>query len=315
VPAAPRPGERLLDTTLRAGPNLVTVLARNAAGESPAETVRIVYQPPTRATVDPALYVLCIGVSEYDDPAINQQSPIFFAANDAERLALFYESQKDKIAKKVVVKRLKNDAATRSGILAALDALSRQVEPEDRVIVFFSGHGFYIEDEFFFAPNDVVLRDLAKTGLNAKTILQTLSSLQCDDVVLMLDHCYSGGINLKIADAERTRGRDYRNEQGRRLREANLFTLTASMPDQPSFEHATWQQGAFTYALLEALRGKNAAPGNTPYVSLVQAQGYLLDRVPALLKSVGLPRQIPKLYYPPTIDDLVPRNLHIARIR
>ena len=86
------------------------------------------------------------------------------------------------------------------------------------------------------------------------------------------------------------------------------------MPDQPSYEHAAWRHGAFTYALLEALGGK-AAGGGDGFVNLAQTQSYLLTRVPALLQSVGLPRQVPKLFYPPTIDDLVPRNLHIARTR
>jgi uncharacterized caspase-like protein len=317
VPAAPQPGERLLEAVLRPGPNRITVVARNAAGESPPETITVVHEPPdgrSAAAADPTLHVLAIGVSEYDDPAINQQSPIFFAANDAARVADFYQAQQGKLVKKVVVQRFQDREATRARILAALGALKEQVRPGDRVIVFLSGHGFYVGSDFFFAPHDTVLRDLAKTALNAGGMLETLSGLPCDDVILMMDHCYSGGVNLQLIEGDRSRGRDVRNEQGRRLREASLFTLTASMPDQPSYEHAAWRHGAFTYALLEALGGK-AAGGGDGFVNLAQTQSYLLTRVPALLQSVGLPRQVPKLFYPPTIDDLVPRNLHIARTR
>lgn len=313
VPAGDQPGERIVEAALRVGVNQVSVVARSAAGESAPENVQIVYEPPTRTLPDPTLYVLAVGISRYKDPAIGERSPLYFAANDAERIAAFYQGQQGKLAKTVVVKRLKDAEATRSGITAALAALAGPVRPGDRVIVFLSGHGFYLDDDFFFAPHDTVLSDLAGTGLNVGDLLKTLAGLPCDDVVLMLDHCYSGGINLKLADAESSRGRDLRNEQGRRLREANLFTLTASMYDQPSFEHASWQHGAFTYALLEALGGKAAS--GAPTVSLSAAQSYLLDRVPALLASVGLSGQIPKLYYPPTIDDLVPRNLPIARVK
>ena len=308
------PDERILDADLRLGVNTLIVIARNDAGESQPAVVTVTYAPPIPPKQTRDLYLLCVGVAKYEEGAINEKSPLSWPDSDAANIGDFYARQEASgLFDHVHVKVLKNEAGTRAAIQQELDGIKSQIKPDDMLIFFLSGHGFYNDDGFFFAPYDLRRSDVSHTGMAWSGVLKDIVDLPCNDILLLVDHCYSGGVNLEVANMESERGWNPHNEQLRQLREANLFTLTASMPDQESWEDDGWKDGAFTYALLEALRGK--AKPTDGYVTLAGVQDYLLTRVPELVKAanVGAVQQ-PKLFYAPTIPDIVPRQLHVAKM-
>jgi WD40 repeat protein len=307
--------ERWVETTpLRPGENRVCVTARNAAGESVPLLLAIRYQTPTPgAPRQRVLHLIAVGVSTYADPQIQEQSPLRYSARDAQQIVAFYKTQQGKLFDRVAAQLLVNQDATRDKIEAALTRIERDAQPGDMVALFVSGHGFHLGESYYFAPSDVILSDIQRTGLRWADLMDRLARLKCEDVILLLDHCYSGGIGRELYQKER--GFDARNDEARVLSEANLFTLTSCLPSQECYEHASWNNGAFTYALLEALNGKatpNPDSGNA--LTLDRVRDYVARRVPQLVKAQGFPLQQPRLFYPTNVGDDVLATIRLARV-
>src|SRR4051794_39069335 len=66
---------------------------------------------------------------------------------------------------------LKNEEATKSKIIQAMDTLAGAVaqDPEATVLVYYSGHGWlHREGRYFLIPHDAIPRALASTALPAE---------------------------------------------------------------------------------------------------------------------------------------------------
>jgi hypothetical protein len=88
-------------------------------------------------------------------------------------------------------------------------------------------------------------------------------------VLVLLDACRSGGA---IASADRS--------LRAMLTAPNVTVLTSSTAGEASVEHADWENGAFTEALLEALR--EADYDGDALIRISDLSRYLAERVPAL---------------------------------
>src|SRR5205823_523730 len=104
---------------------------------------------------------ICVGVSRYRDHAIDLR----FAQRDAAILAEQLNRQRG-LYRGAEVGALTDEAATASGVRAALDRLAAQATREDTVIVFLSGHGWRAPDQrFYFATHEVDRSAIEATAL------------------------------------------------------------------------------------------------------------------------------------------------------
>ncbi|HEY3330699.1 MAG TPA: caspase family protein [Capsulimonadaceae bacterium] len=311
VIAGPSASERIVTAQLTPGDNVISVVASSPAGDSAPVSVVVTYVPPREIAQPRRLYVLAVGVSKYKSDAINQDAPLSWPDRDATKIADFYRMQGGgKLADSVTVSLLTNEQASQGRIRSELTKIKAAIAPNDIVILFLSGHGIYNKTGFYFAPWDVQLSALDSSGLSWGSILQDLVNFPCRDVLVMLDHCFSGGVDVELMKVEANRGWDPQNEVLRGFRDANIFTLTASMPNEESFEADAWNGGAFTHAILDGFKQLRPSDG---IVKLTQLQDYLIDAVPDLIHKVDPHvNQQPKLFYPPTIPDIVARRLGVA---
>jgi len=133
-------------------------------------------------------YALIMGVNEYQDPNItNLDNPI----QDAER---FYN---------VIVNRytfnpediifLKNP--TRMDMIMALDDYSRKVTPDDNLLIFYAGHGFWEEKTGvgYWLPSDASKSNSVNWFRNS-TLRDFIGSIQSKHTMLIADACFSGAI-------------------------------------------------------------------------------------------------------------------------
>lgn len=114
------------------------------------------------------------------------------------------------------------------------------LEPGDNFWFFFSGHGVRYQDRDYLMPCDGNPRAVEHTGIPVNYITERLRRCGADNVVLFLDACRSQGekSGLGIGSEE---------HQG-------VITISSCAPAEKSYEIEELQQGAFTYALLEALQ-------------------------------------------------------------
>jgi len=97
--------------------------------------------------------------------------------------------------------------ATDDQILARLtEYLHRKFEPQDQLLIFFSGHGYFDPDlgRGFLVPANALLvnDDIGHRSLLAhETIMDYVNRIPAKHVVLMLDACFAGTLDRKIADS------------------------------------------------------------------------------------------------------------------
>jgi tetratricopeptide (TPR) repeat protein len=92
-------------------------------------------------------------------------------------------------------------------ILAKLtEYLHRKFEPQDQLLIFFSGHGYFDPDlgKGFLVPANALLvkDDIGHRSLLAhETIMGYVNRIPAKHVVLVLDACFAGTLDRRIADS------------------------------------------------------------------------------------------------------------------
>jgi tetratricopeptide (TPR) repeat protein len=103
------------------------------------------------------------------------------------------------------VDELKNP--TEDQILRKLrEYLSRRFDPQDQLMIVFSGHGYFDDDlgQGFIAPADALAvdDDLGhRTLLAHETIMNYVNRIPSKHVLLVIDACFAGTLDRRIADA------------------------------------------------------------------------------------------------------------------
>jgi Caspase domain len=96
--------------------------------------------------------------------------------------------------------------ATDDQILAKLtEYLHRSFQPQDQLLIFFSGHGYFDPDlrKGFIVPANAlrVPDDVGHRSLLAhETIMDYVNRIPSQHVVLVLDACFAGALDRRIAD-------------------------------------------------------------------------------------------------------------------
>jgi TPR repeat protein len=97
--------------------------------------------------------------------------------------------------------------ATDDQVLAKLtEYLHRKFEPQDQLLIMFSGHGYFDPDlgkGFLVPANAQLIKDDVghRTLLAHETIMGYVNRIPAKHVVLVLDACFAGTLDRKIADS------------------------------------------------------------------------------------------------------------------
>ena len=253
------------------------------------EAMRAV-QLRTRSSVAPGarLHLLTVGISDYGKLAGHLR--LKYAHQDAYDVASAIVSTQNGLYASVVPQVLQDDEATKAGIFRALETLRQGMaageQGRDLAVVHFSGHGAMIDDSFYLLPHGVDARDrvgIAASGLAIEELKKKLRQLgEHGRVLVLLDACRSGaatddGIDVTVNAATLRTA----------LATANVTVLTSSEAGQLSREDPAWGNGAFTEALLDALR--RADDDRNGLISVTELINYLATHVPRLTGNAQTP--------------------------
>jgi hypothetical protein len=132
-------------------------------------------------------YSLIIGIDEYS----GEWPPLKNAVNDAKGVA-------DLLSGKYTfqyMKTLYNKEATRDNILKEFEFLLQKVKENDNVLIYYSGHGEYIQnmDKGFWVPFDASSKSISGYISN-EDIRSFLTGIHSKHTLLVTDACFSGDI-------------------------------------------------------------------------------------------------------------------------
>lgn len=157
---------------------------------------------------------------------------------------------------------LLNREATRDRITGELgDRLYPRLKPEDRVLIYFAGHGVTVgrgESAMgYLMPWEGDNERRMATGIAMSELQRIFSLYPAKHVMFVADACYSGlALSTRSTGLPTTLSDYLRQVTRKRVR----LALTAGAADQEAHE---WQgQGLFTYFFVEALRGQGDSNGD-----------------------------------------------------
>lgn len=300
---------------LSAGNNKIQVSCFNVKGiESLKETVEIFYKPETM--VKPDLYIISMSVSEYKDKRYNLQ----YAVKDGKDIANLLNSQSVQLEKynKIYIDTLFNANATRQNFFYLKKKLLGS-SVNDQVIVFVSGHGLLNKDmDFYFATYDIDFSHPEKHGISFDDLESLLDSIPARKKLLMMDACHSGEVdkdestemfaskvessaditfrgsikeyNFKGVDTSIIKSGMKLNNSFELMQElfagldkgTGTIVISAAAGKGYALESAKWNNGVFTYSIINGLKNKAADKNKDGFVSISELKDYSIKQVELL---------------------------------
>lgn len=177
-------------------------------------------------TMNARTYVMCVGVSSYADSDKNLSQ----TTKDTKA----FKSVMDNHTKDITI--LTSKYANRENVLEKLRAISNRAQKGDKILFFFSGHGY---------PGGIAVYD--KT-INYQEINDILAKSDASAKICFVDACHAGSVS------------NVKDKVYKAPSSGNIIYMMSSRADEYSIEHPWVGHGFFTQALLKGLRGK--ADGN-----------------------------------------------------
>lgn len=195
----------------------------------------------------PALRIFAVGISEY--PAADLQN-LNYAAKDAQDFVQAVSQSNLQMYSSTHSVVILNHDATTSKIKDSLTEFCNDVNQDDVVMLFFSGHGYNENDDQYFVTYDVSAAEKSYNGLAFSFIRKRMLDMvnkHCH-VIVFMDACHSGAM-AGTKDAE-TKGIIWAMP--------GVIGYYSSTSAEKSAELENLENGVFTHALLEAINGKIA---------------------------------------------------------
>lgn len=282
-------GERhvIVQLPLAVGQNWIEVTPVDSAGIAGTTTrFRTIY----KAEAESDLYVVAVGVSDYDDDNLDLQ----FAAKDAQDIIKTVEA---KSTGKVHTLLLTDKEMSGKADLEKVSTFLANAKDDDRVVLYIAGHGNLDSKlEYYFAPAGFDSERIRSTGISMKALTNTLQSTKARHRLLLLDTCHSGSVGesdmdkLAAAGMELPPGVRAVHARGMRVKKTvskltetqtkrymeDIFAgspeyrginiVSASAGAEFAMESGEWNNGVFSYAIMKTLNEAESADINNDKV-------------------------------------------------
>ncbi len=286
----------------------VRLTVRDSEGLAATASAQLIVKANPELVPIQSVWALLIGITDYEEVP-----DLSYASKDATALADWLAShgvEPDHI-------RLLTDTAgahsldggedltvqpaTLVNVRAALGWLRQVAQPDDLVLIHFSGHGYQGADDNldeadsldeFFVLHDTRASAKDDTALRDDEFGRFLDRIASEHVLVFFDSCYSGGLSRSLVPGARATG-DVSDVFGDFQLEGRLV-LSASQESQDAFESPQLEHGVLTHFLLEGLAGSADLNGDG-YVTAWELFGYVREEVPPFVEAERGETQIPQL--------------------
>ena len=277
---------RNIPITLSNGKNNIEITAENEIGiESYAENIILINQNKARAK----LYLIGIGADQYAYSAI-QNKNLKYPAKDVSDLAVLFKAQHN-LYDEVDTILLKHKEVTLANILK-LKSILQQTEINDRVIIFYAGHGVRDQDKnLFLGTYNMDFTKPSQNGLTFDMLENLLDDIPARSKILVVDACYAGTTDKDDLTMAEHAGKNKTIKSlanpylsiGNQLDEifvdiskhTGTTILASTKASEKAIEGDFWNNSAFVYCLLKGLETKTADFDKDGIIKLSELQQYL----------------------------------------
>lgn len=301
-----------IDIPLNAGPNSIYAWAEDEKGY---RSNFIEFKATGEFADSGKWYFVGIGVSQYKDSSQNLK----YADKDIRDIAKFLAREYPGI----FIDTLFNENVTAANIQALKQRL-KSTQPDDKVLVSFSGHGLLDEDKkFWFATHDINFNEPAQNGFSMNAITGLLEDIPARYRMITLDACHSGDVVAGFTTPTKTeiiaavteekstvKGNIVINRKKENNASASLllksmqliFTdqlsntginlIAASSGTEYALEGEKWNNGVFTYALINGWNFAARKESSYDQIHYRDLKQYLQKRVTELTGGQQTPNTV-----------------------
>ncbi len=240
---------------------------------------------------DATLHLIVVGINEYQ----NKSMSLNYAMADATAFKEEVEKDAKTILGNIKTYFVTNNTADKAGITDAFKQVQQNAKAPDVFIFYYAGHGVIGKDkEFYLVPTDVsdlknVQTELEQKGIASKLLQQYAIDIQAQKQLFILDACQSAGAFEKLLSNDG----DQQKSIAVVSRSTGTHWMAASGAMQYANEFSSLGHGAFTYVLLQALKGEAAS---NKMITVNGLKSFLQIQVPLLMKKYNGAAQYPASY-------------------
>jgi len=194
---------------------------------------------------------------------------------------------------------LTDSSATKSAVQSAIQTMASNADSDDVCVFFFSGHGTTGSDVYPYDESDGYDEYLCTynfANIRDDELGDWIDALPTDKYAIFIDTCYSGG-NIKDLDdgikvkgiglVQPAPGDGFASDLVEMISTKDLddngcgVVLTACDDDESSWETSYFENGVFTYYLVEGIVGLTADTSGNDWVSAEESYTYTNPRATA----------------------------------
>jgi Caspase domain len=206
---------------------------------------------------------------------------------------------------------LVDTAASRKGILTALDELAQRASEDATVTIFYSGHGIVdAHQTYYLTTTDTKLGGVPgnrtivdNSAISQQELLEKLRALKAKRVLLLFNACHSGEVSpvLDVDGAPFTGQNPPSNTTAAALATGSGRVIITACREQQYAFIGDGEQTIFTQALLEGLRGEGVSSRGgyisafDLYTYVYYAVGEAVQQLPEALRAKYGDTQEPEL--------------------
>jgi uncharacterized caspase-like protein len=229
-------------------------------------------------------YAIVIGVGQFREKV----TPLRYAAKDARDFYTYLTHNKGANFKKENVILLTDAAATRANIAQALERVRAQAQTEDLVLLYFSSHGTppNIYGSVHVVTYDSVVKPrhaIWDSSVTDEMLRDFIQGVRAKRLIVIMDTCYSNGAYNQVEGFLPTGGKslggedeaygvsksmakrllgakdlvlvdEFSRSTGRKQQGWGRVLLSASGPEERSWESETLKNSFFTHYFLDGLK-------------------------------------------------------------
>lgn len=199
--------------------------------------------------------IISVGINKY---ASKEFPDLSKSCNDAAAMFETFKniSNLDMDQKRSILLTSNTTNVTKINILEALHTICEQVNFDEKLIFYYSGHGHRIGEANYIVPFGLIDAE-HENLINIEELINIIEQSNAKHKLIILDSCFSGMIEN---GAKSISEYNYKNINDYISKSKSLSIITSSGKDEPSFEKSpSTNYSLFTSYVLHALEGKPEA--------------------------------------------------------
>lgn len=298
--------KRTLSIPISSGTNKIQFSALDKSGNESFRNTFII--KGAENLIKPNLYFVGLGCSEYTQ----QQYNLTYAAKDINDLnTALKTSGKFKTVNSLLL--INKDLSRES--VATIKQFLMQSKPNDQVILFYAGHGVLDKNyNYYLTPSNTDFSAPEATAIPYEWIESQLDSIPAYRKLLLIDACHSGELDKddllaytasqannnkdikfrKVGSTQYTYSSNTAFELSKELfmdlrRGTGTTVISSSGGLEFAMEGKNWNNGLFTYCLLNGVKTKAADLNGDKSISVSEIKKYVQEKVKIISKGLQTP--------------------------